>query len=183
MLQPRRVIGDNKSKVRASSSAAADMEVITSKTIRRSTRLRVEIPVSVISLDRQRPFGDRCLVVVASAQGCGFRASEELAPGTPIMISDLPGGGSVTARVANCVPMGSDGKYFLIGASLYTHGNVWGITNAPQDWNTSENNDPAAAEPAASKAQKTSTASGGVQKKVWPYNLFSEGAEAPLGRK
>lgn len=110
------------------------MEIQTPNATRRSTRLRVEIPVSVISLDRQRPFGDRCVVLVVSAQGCGFRASEELLAGTPIMISDLPGGGSVTARVASCVPMGSDGKYFLVGASLYSHGNVWGIANAPPDW-------------------------------------------------
>src|SRR3954464_15234895 len=103
------------------------MEILTAKTARRSTRLRVEIPVSVISLDRQRPFGDRCLLLVVSAQGCGFRSSEELRLGTPIMISDIPGGGSVTGQVANCVAMGTDGKFFLIGASLYTHGNVWGI--------------------------------------------------------
>lgn len=155
------------------------MEVITPKATRRSTRLRVEIPVSVISLDRQRPFGDRCLLLVVSAQGCGFRACEELAAGTPIMISDLPGGGSVTAHVANCVPMGNDGKYFLVGASLYTHGNVWGIANAPEDWNLATNTDSAAKLPATDVANANVSA----QKKVWPYNLFSEGAEAPLGRK
>lgn len=157
------------------------MEVITAKTTRRSTRLRVEIPVSVISLDRQRPFGDRCLVLVVSAQGCGFRASEELPAGTPIMISDLPGGGSVTARVANCVPMGSDGRYFLVGASLYTHGNVWGIADAPEDWNVSAKSDPAAKPSAAAESAKTPAVS--AQKKVWPYNLFSHSADAPLGRK
>lgn len=160
------------------------MEVVTLKTVRRSTRVRVEIPISVISLDRQRPFGDRCVLVVVSAQGCGFRASEELLAGTPIMISDLPGGGSVTARVANCVPMGSDGKYFLVGASLYTHGNVWGIPNAPPDWELAAKDDPAA-KPAAGApiAHENSPARLPAQKKAWPYNLFSHGAEAPLGRK
>lgn len=156
------------------------MEVITAKTTRRSTRIRVEIPVSVISLDRQRPFGDRCLLVVVSAQGCGFRASEELSSGTPIMISDLPAGGSVTARVANCVPMGNDGKYFLVGASLYTHGNVWGIANPPEDWNQAAKNDPPKP---ASTAEQTKTSNLPAQKKVWPYNLFSKSGEAPLGRK
>src|SRR6266567_935794 len=110
------------------------MEVLTPKATRRSTRIRVEIPVSVISLDRTRPFGDRCMVLVVSAQGCGFRSSEALQIETPILLSNLPGGGSVTARVANCLPLGNDGKYFLIGASLYTHGNVWGIADAPEDW-------------------------------------------------
>jgi hypothetical protein len=160
------------------------MEILTPKATRRSTRIRVEIPVSVISLDRQRPFGDRCLVLVVSAQGCGFRASEELLSGTPIMISDLPGGGSVTARVANCVPMGNDGKYFLVGASLYSHGNVWGIANAPPDWAVAAKDDPAA-KPAADApvACESAPARLPARKKAWPYNVFSEGAEAPLGRK
>ncbi|HZQ96190.1 MAG TPA: PilZ domain-containing protein [Candidatus Sulfotelmatobacter sp.] len=166
--------------------SSTDMEVLTAKAIRRSTRIRVEIPVSIISLDRQRPFGDRCLLLVVSAQGCGFRSSEELQVGTPIMISNLPDGGSVTAHVVNCVPMGSDGKYFLVGASLYTHGNVWGIANPPEDWNLAAKNDPSAQQVAAPPARGKNAAgpaTAGAQKKAWPYNLFAEGAEAPLGRK
>lgn len=139
--------------------------------------MRVEIPVSVTSLDRMRPFAEKCVVVLVSAQGCGFRSTRALQMETPIMLSDLPGGGSVTARVANCLPLGSDGKYFLIGAALYTHGNVWGIADAPEDWNV-VGQSAAAADSAADSAPKLT-----VQKKVWPYNLFSEGAEAHPGRK
>ena len=103
------------------------------------------------------------------------------------MISNLPGGGSVTAHVANCVPMGNDGKYFLVGASLYTHGNVWGIANPPDDWTLAANNDPApkpgASSPAKLDKATAAAASVPAKKKVWPYNLFSSGTEAPLGRK
>jgi hypothetical protein len=103
------------------------------------------------------------------------------------MISNLPGGGSVTAHVANCVPMGSDGKYFLVGASLYTHGNVWGIANPPEDWTLAAMNDPlakpGAAAPATLEKANAAAASAPAPKKVWPYNLFSSGTEAPLGRK
>src|SRR5579864_7954408 len=106
------------------------MEILTPKAVRRSTRIRVEIPVSVTSMDRRRPFAEKCVVLIVNAQGCGFRSSRAMQLETPIMISDLPGGGSVTARVANCLPLGNDGKYFLIGAALYTHGNVWGIADA-----------------------------------------------------
>ena len=155
------------------------MEVVTPKATRRSTRLRVEIPVSVISLDRRRPFGEKCMVLVVSAQGCGFRSSEELLLETPIMLSGLPGGGSVTARVANCLPLGSDGKYFLVGASLYTHGNVWGIENPPADWAEAAQNDPAPHD--ASKG--TDGPKLRVQKQAWPYNKFAQGAEAHPGRK
>lgn len=153
------------------------MEVLTPKAVRRSTRLRVEIPVSIISLDRMRPFGEKCTLVVVSAQGCGFRSSEELRVETPLMLSGLPGGGSVTARVASCVPLGNDGRYFLIGASLYTHGNVWGIADPPEDWNVAVKGDPAAtAAPKPAAAVR-------VQKKSWPYNVFDESAVSHPGRK
>jgi len=77
------------------------MEILTPKTVRRSTRIRVEIPVTVTSLDRMRPFAETCMVLVVSAQGCGFRSSQALPIETPIIIGGLPGGASVTARVAN----------------------------------------------------------------------------------
>src|ERR1700741_2189678 len=160
------------------------MEVLTPKSNRRSTRVRVEIPVSVVSLDRMRPFAERCEVLVVSAQGCGFRSSRALQMETPIMIGDLPGGGSVTASVANCLSLGNDGKHFLIGASLYTHGNVWGIADAPEDWSIAAKDDPAPAggsgqgKPAAVDASLSK-----AHKQVWPYNIFSAGTEAHPGRK
>lgn len=152
------------------------METLTPKATRRSTRVRVEIPVSVISLDRTRPFGDKCTVLVVSAQGCGFRSSEALQVETPIMLSGLPGGGSVTARVANCVPLGNDGQYFLIGAALYTHGNVWGIANPPEDWKV-------ASGPASPPASPEPEPKLSVNKKNWPYNLFAQSAETHPGRR
>lgn len=153
------------------------MDVQTPKATRRSTRVRVEIPVKVTSLDRMRPFADTCMVLVVSAQGCGFRTSQPLQLETPVILSDLPNGGTVTARVANCLTLGNDGKYFLIGAALYTHGNVWGIADPPEDWQI-------AASIAAKSTPASSSSSGEskqpivptlkVNKKVWPYNLFPE---------
>ena len=157
---------------------ASAMEILTPKSTRRSTRIRVEIPVSVTSLDRARPFADKCMVLIVSAQGCGFRSSRALQMETPIMISDLPGGGSVTARVANCLPLGSDGKYFLVGASLYTHGNFWGIADAPEDWNVPAQ---AASAPANGGAASGPMLAG--NKNVWPYNVFPEGSKSSPKRK
>jgi len=96
------------------------------------------------------------------------------------MISDLPGGGSVTARVANCLPLGNDGNSFLIGAALYTHGNVWKIANPPEDWDVAAQSAPALS---SVKADADNSAQLTVNKKVWPYNLFSEGVEAHPKRK
>ena len=67
------------------------MEIFTPKPTRRSTRVRVEIPITVTSLDRKHPFAAECLALVVSPQGCGFRASQALPLGTPVLLSDLPG--------------------------------------------------------------------------------------------
>jgi hypothetical protein len=153
------------------------MEILTPKATRRSTRLRVEIPVTVTSLDRKYPFAANCVALVVSPQGCGFRTSQALPLETPVLLSDLPGGGTVSARVANCLPLGSDGKYFLIGVSLYNRGNVWGIADPPQDWNCAANPSPTAAGEAGQETIPTKS------KNAWPYNLFSGQGEARPGRK
>jgi hypothetical protein len=154
------------------------MEVLTPKTTRRSTRLRVEIPVSVTSLDRRRPFAESCVLLVVSAQGCGFRSPRPLQLETPLMLSGLPGGASVTAWVANCVPLGAQSQGYLIGAALYTHGNVWGIADAPEDWKIA-----AQATPKSEPANKAAATAAPAKRKHWPYNLFSDANEANLNHK
>jgi hypothetical protein len=151
------------------------MEVTTPKATRRSTRLRVEIPITVTSLDRKHPFSAKCVALVVGPQGCGFQASQALPLETPVLLTDLPAGGSASARVANCLALGKDGKLFLIGVSLYNHGNVWGIADPPADWNCAPNPSPASGGEAGQAAAKN--------KNVWPYNLFSGQGEAHPGRK
>jgi|SRR5271166_787642 len=150
------------------------MEILTPRAVRRSTRVRVEIPITVTSMDRKHPFSAKCTALVVSAQGCGFRASQALPTGTPVLLSDLPGGGNASARVASCLPLGQDGKQFLIGVSLYNHGNIWGIADPPEDWAVASD---ASAGPAS--LDKTAHKSKGS----WPYNLFSGQGEAHPGRK
>jgi hypothetical protein len=151
------------------------MEILTPKTARRSTRVRVEIPVTVTSLDRKHAFSAKCLALVVSPQGCGVRASQALPLETPVLLNDLPNGGNASGRVATCLPLGNDGKYFLIGVALYNHGNVWGIANPPEDWNC-------AATPAAASASAAGNAPA-KNKNTWPYNMFSNQGEAHPGRK
>jgi len=86
------------------------------------------------------------------------------------MLSNLPNGGSVTASIASCLPLGNDGRQFLLGASLYTHGNCWGITNPPADWADSED---------AAAAAASST----PRKDVWPYHMYSARGETHPGRR
>jgi hypothetical protein len=155
------------------------MEILIPKTARRSTRVRVEIPVTVTSLDRKHPFSAKCMALVVSPQGCGFRASQSLPLETPVLLNDLPGGGSASARVATCLPLGNDKKYFLIGVALYNHGNVWGIVNPPEDWNCIPNPAATLTADADKSANKPVAKSGNA----WPYNLFSGQGEAHPGRK
>jgi hypothetical protein len=150
------------------------MEISTPKTPRRSTRLRVEIPIIVTSMDRRHTFSAECIVIVVSPQGCGFRTSQALPLETPVLLGELPGGRTASGRVASCLPLGDDGKYFLIGVALYNHENVWGIANPPQDWNC------AAGAAAASGKGATPVSKSG---NAWPYNRFSDQGESHPGRK
>jgi hypothetical protein len=147
------------------------MEILTPRVARRSTRVRVEISVTVTSMDRRHQFSATCDAIVVSAQGCGLRASQALPLETPILLSNLPGGASASARVASCLPLGHDGKQFLIGVSLYNPGNIWGIADPPQDWDSDSS--------AAASSGKRTSRSGNV----WPYNVFSAHGEARPGRK
>src|SRR5580693_3081286 len=150
------------------------MEILTPKATRQSTRLRVRILLTVTSLDRVHPCSPKCVALVVSAQGCGLSAPQALPLETPVLLSDLPGGGSASGRVASCLPLGSEGKQFLIGVALYNPGNVWGIADPPADWNCAPT-----ASPASGSAVKAAPAS----KNVWPYNIFSGQREAHPSRK
>jgi hypothetical protein len=138
----------------------------------------VEIPVIVTSMDRRHAFCAQCTVLVVSPQGCGFRTPQALPIETPVLLNELPSGGNASGRVASCIPLGTDGKFFLMGVSLYNPGNVWGIANPPEDW------DCLALKAGAATAGEASTANLATNsKKEWPYNLFSGHSEATLGRK
>lgn len=147
------------------------MEILTVRAARRSSRLRVEMPVMVTSLDRMHSFAERCTAVVVSAQGCGVCSSHALPLETPVLLGDLPGGGSASGRVASCRPLGADARSFLIGVALYNHGNVWGIADPPEDWECGPESQPAA-------ANRTSAAPVVASRNNWPYNKFSSPGEA-----
>jgi hypothetical protein len=138
---------------------------------RRSTRIRAQIPLRVTSLDPALEFAEHCHTLVVNTQGCGVRLSRPLERGAPVRLDELPTGQTVTARVANCVPLGSEGKYWLVGLALEQAGNVWGIAPTPADWGS----EPKALAAAASATQG--------KKNEWPYSQFSRTGEFHPGRK
>ena len=162
------------------------MEILTPKTTRHSTRLRAEIPLTMTSLDRRHAFVAECVALIVSPYGAGLQAPQALPLETPVMLSGLPGGASASGRVASCVPLGGDGKHYLIGISLYNPGNVWGIENPPADWQMPASNAAATGSvlPQQSAANATDTTTGPTHRKdVWPYNVFSGHTEAHPRKK
>ena len=140
---------------------------------RRLTRVRVEMPVRIATLAPAPVFAEESHTLVVNPQGCGVKLSRALDPGTRVLLDGLPGGVQATARVANCLPLGTDGRYFLLGLALETTGNIWGIESPPADWGVAE-------------AQVVApVAAGGDpgKKKNWPYSLFSPKGEAHPGRR
>jgi hypothetical protein len=140
---------------------------------RRMTRVRVEIPVRLATLAPAPVFAEQSHTLVVNPQGCGVKLSRALDPGTRVLLDGLPGGLHVNARVANCLPLGADGKAFLLGLALETPGNVWGIQKPPADWGATE------AEVVAPAAPQEDP----IKKKNWPYSLFSQKGEAHPGRR
>jgi hypothetical protein len=147
----------------ATSSAQAQRE-------RRGTRVRVEIPVRVTSLPPAPTFSEDAHTILVNPLGCGVKISRPLPIQTPVRLDGLPGGMSVSARVANCLPLGAGGKAFLVGLALDKPGNVWGLQTPPADWG-------AAAATVAPPQEDP------LKKKNWPYSLFSSKGEAHPGRR
>jgi hypothetical protein len=144
-----------------------------SEAARRMTRLRVEIPVRLATLAPAPVFAEESHTLVVNPQGCGVKLSRALELGTRVLLDGLPGGLQATARVANCLPLGADGRYFLLGLALETTGNVWGIKSPPADWG----------EASAQVVAPVAAVEDPVKKKNWPYSLFSQKGEAHPGRR
>ena len=137
------------------------------------TRMRVEIPVRLTTLAPAPLFAEQSHTLVVNPQGCGVKLSKALEPGTRVLLDGLPSGAQVTARVANCLPLGTDGKAFLLGLALEEPGNVWGIQKTPADWDMVD----------TASAAPVESAEDPVKKKNWPYSMFSAKGEAHPGRK
>jgi hypothetical protein len=106
--------------------------------LRGRTRIPCEIRLTLMTLDSAHPFYERCLVVLVNPQGCAVKFGRPLESGTRVRLEVLPAKRSVTARVVNCISLGEYEKFWLLGLALDHPGNVWGIEEPPEDWNTNK---------------------------------------------
>ena len=101
------------------------------KAARRGTRVSLEIPITLSSLDPAHPFSEPCQTHLVNPQGCAARFGRSLEIGAAVQLEGLPTKATVTARVVNCIPIE---KFWLLGLALDEPGNVWGFKTPPEDW-------------------------------------------------
>jgi hypothetical protein len=106
--------------------------------IRRSTRLPLEIPVLVTSLDAAFKFSELCKTTLVNAHGCGVITQRPLSQGMRVRLEIVPAKRQTTALVADVVPLGGNPESWLLGMALDCPGNFWGIEYAPSDWRIEE---------------------------------------------
>src|SRR5581483_10051234 len=100
--------------------------------MRRSTRIRWEIPVRISTVD-SAAFSETCETVSVNAHGCGLISTTPLDRGTRVKLTGLPENGEAPAHVADVVPLGEE-RSWLLGIQLERPANIWGVKDPPEDW-------------------------------------------------
>ena len=146
----------------------------TQHAIRRSTRLPLEVPVLVTSLNAAAPFSEQCNTTLVNAHGCGLVVPRALAHGLQVRLEIVSAKRHTTARVAEVVPLGGDPETWLIGLELDVPGNFWGIEYAPSDWKIEETESPPTEHPHADPT--SSAAAKAARSRRWRLTDISAGA-------
>jgi hypothetical protein len=101
---------------------------------RRSTRLSLQIPVVITSLDPARTFAGKHETLVVNAHGCGVIVREQLDKGTPMTVELVSNGRIKNARVVLVRPL-MEGVSWLLGIEFdHPACDFWEIENLPADW-------------------------------------------------
>jgi hypothetical protein len=132
--------------------------------IRRSTRLPLEVPILVTSLDSALEFSEQCTTTLVNAHGCGLITQSPVPRGLAVRLEIVRSNRQTTARVADVVSLGGEPETWLLGMELDRPGNFWGIEYAPADWkiedapapveNGSPGPEPSRPSPAATAARR-----------------------------
>jgi hypothetical protein len=99
---------------------------------RRSSRVPTAVPILVTTLAGTH-FSEVCETLVVNAHGCAILSRVKLDSGVPLSFHSKEGR-ETTARVVSCQPIGSDSRYWRLGARLDRPQNFWGLRDCPNDW-------------------------------------------------
>jgi len=101
--------------------------------LRRSSRVPINLPVLVTSLEPGTRFSEVCETLVVNAHGCAMRSPVKLDAGVLLHFHSKEGR-ETTAKVINCQPLSSDRSSWQLAARLDRPENFWGLTSCPPDW-------------------------------------------------
>ena len=100
---------------------------------RRSTRLSLQIPIVVTSLDPTCDFRRECETLVVNAHGFGFISPERIKNETPVMATLVSNGASKKCRVVLAIAL-LESASWLLGVEFDKPGDFWDVENPPADW-------------------------------------------------
>ena len=100
---------------------------------RRSTRLSLEIPVVITSLDPACNFRKECKTIIVDGHGCGVIVPQLLKNQTPVMVELVSNGASKTGRVVLAIPL-LENFSWLLGVEFDRPGNFWQVEHPPPNW-------------------------------------------------
>jgi hypothetical protein len=103
--------------------------------LRRSSRVPIQVPIHVTSLEPNTKFADVCETLVVNAHGCALRFPFPLNAGSALQLHSRDGR-EATAHVVACLPIGTEGRAWTLGAKLDQPENFWGLESCPEDWRT-----------------------------------------------
>jgi hypothetical protein len=101
--------------------------------LRRSSRVPVNVPILVTSLEPGARFSEVCETMVVNAHGCSMRSHVKLDAGVLVHFHSKEGR-ETTAKVVYCQPLDSEREGWRLAARLDRPENFWGLKKFPQDW-------------------------------------------------
>ncbi len=104
-------------------------------TERLGTRVPCEIDAILTSADESCSFSQRCLIVLVNLQGCALKLNRAVDVGSKVVLEGLPAATKITGRIVSSISLGKFEKpFWLLGIGIDEPGNVWGISDPPEDW-------------------------------------------------
>ena len=101
---------------------------------RRSTRVRLAVPLLVTSFSPSDGFTQMCETVWVSNHGCNFQCPKKLLFGETIRLDIPHSGRQIKARVVRIQPKDLSDNVWEICIELERAENFWGIQRPPKDW-------------------------------------------------